>query len=89
MLVVSIGAYLAAVRTALYRRMRCSWQQLVSQIDTGSGRRAAFRNAGVLLKMIDYACQGDRPIDSALAETLRAEAHRIRLGAVWAPAPWA
>jgi hypothetical protein len=88
-LVVSIAAYLAVVRVALGRRIRCSWEQLVREIDPGSGERAAFRNAGVLLQMIDYACQAKEPMDAALAEALRAKAMGIRIGAVWVSAPWA
>jgi hypothetical protein len=88
-LVASIAAYLAAVRTALYRRIRCSWQRLVTRIDPGTGNYAAFRNAGVLLEMIDYAGQSDRPIDAGQAETLSVEARQVRLRALWEATPWA
>ncbi len=87
MLVLLIAGYLVIVRSALYRRIRCSWEELAKQVDPGSGSLAAFRNAGVLLQMIDYACHADRPIDSALAESLRREARAIRLGAIWVASP--
>jgi hypothetical protein len=86
--VVSVAAYLTAVRVTLDSRNHRTWEHLAAQLNPGSGRRAAFHNAGVLLEMVDYACHADNPIDVSLAEVLRAEAMRVRLGAVLAPTPW-
>jgi hypothetical protein len=41
------------------------------------------------MKMVDYACQAEQPIDAALAEALRTEAMRVRLAAILAPTDWA
>jgi len=88
-LMVAIAASLTTVRVNLDRRNHRSWEQLVVRLDPGQGRRAAFRNACILLEMIDYACLAEKPIDGSLAEALRAEAMRVRLAAVLRPAPWA
>jgi hypothetical protein len=88
-LVVAVAAYLTTVRVALDRRNHYSWEQLVAQHDPGAGKRAAFWNASVLMKMVDYACQAEQPIDAALAEALRTEAMRVRLAAILAPTDWA
>jgi len=85
--VASITAYLTGVYVALDRRNRASWQELAGRLAPGSGRRTAFHNAGVLLEMMDYARRADKPIDAALAESLRREAMRARLAAFLAPAP--
>ena len=87
-LVVSIAGYLTAVRIALDRRNCRQWELLTAQSQSGSGRRAAFRNAGVLLEMLDFASAAGKPIDASLAESLRAEAMRVRFAAVLAPHRW-
>jgi hypothetical protein len=49
------------------------------------GIRAMYRNAGVMLEMVDYAAQNSDPsgsIDRILLETLRSDAMQIRLGAL-------
>jgi hypothetical protein len=86
--VVSIAAYLTAERVMLDHCNHRTWDGLTGQVDPGTGRRAVFHNAGVLLEMIDYACQVERSIDSALADALRVEAMGVRLS-LWAPPPWA
>jgi hypothetical protein len=73
----------------LGRRNNCSWEELISQHHPGAGRRIAFWNAGVLLKMVDYACRAEKPIDAALAEALRTEAMRVRFAAILVPIDWA
>lgn len=93
-MVVLIAGFLVSVRTELYRRFRRSWEQLADQIEPaigghGNSRLVAFRNADILLQMIDYACQAEKPIDAALAEAMRREAYQVRLGTIWASAPWA
>ena len=88
-LVVSIAVYLAAIRVAFDRRNRRTWEQMIMRLDPGPGRLATFRNAGILLEMIDHACQADGKIDASLAEALRREAMRVRLAAVLGSAPLA
>ena len=49
------------------------------------GIRAMYRNAGVMLEMVDYAARNSDPsgsIDRILLETLRSDAMQIRLGAL-------
>jgi hypothetical protein len=84
-LMVSIAGYLTAVWIALDRRNHRTWEQLTVRIHSRPGRRAAFHNAGILLEMVDFACQSDKPIDASQARTLRTEAMRVRLAAVLAP----
>jgi hypothetical protein len=86
--VVSIAVYLAAMGVALDRRNRRTWESLAARLAPGSGRRVPFRNAGVLLEMVDYACRADNHFDASLAETLRSEAIRVRLGTVLSPTHW-
>jgi hypothetical protein len=86
--VVSIAGYLTAVRIALDRRNSRSWEMLAARSLPGPGRRAVFHNAGVLLEMVDFACQADKPIDASQAEALRTESMRVRFAAVLAPRRW-
>ncbi len=88
-LVVSIAAYLPAVRVMLDRRNHRTWEQLAVRLKAGSGEVTLFRNAGVMLEMADYARHSENPIDAVLAATLRGEALRVRLAVVWACVPWA
>jgi len=88
-LVVSVAVYLTTVRVALDRRNRRTWELVAARYRPGQGRNAAFRNAGVLLEMVDYACQAEAPLDAALAEKLRAEAMRARLAAILVRTHWA
>jgi hypothetical protein len=49
------------------------------------GIRAMYRNAGVMLEMVDYAARNTDPsgsIDRILLETLRSDAMQIRIGAL-------
>ena len=49
------------------------------------GIRAMYRNAGVMLEMVDYAARNDDSsgsIDRILLETLRSDAMQIRIGAL-------
>ena len=49
------------------------------------GMRAMYRNAGVMLEMVDYAARNSDPscaIDRILLETLRSDAMQIRIGAL-------
>jgi hypothetical protein len=49
------------------------------------GIRAKYRNAGVMLEMVDYAARNSNPsdsIDRILNETLRSDAMQIRIGAL-------
>jgi hypothetical protein len=49
------------------------------------GIRAMYRNAGVMLEMVDYAARNSDPsgsIDRILLETLRSDAMQIRIGAL-------
>ena len=89
MLVISIAVYLTAVWFGLDRRSRCSWDELAGRIGQGSGGRAALWNAGVLLQMIEYACEADKPFNPAQAEALRTESLQVRLRAIWVLTPWA
>ena len=88
MIVVSIATFLTAAWFQLDRRLHRNWDQLARRVETGTGRWVAYRNAGVLLEMIDFARRAERPIDAALAEALRVEAMRVRL-AIWMTSPWA
>jgi hypothetical protein len=85
---VSIAGYLTTVWILLDRRNHQTWEQLAVRIDPGTGRWAAFHNAGNLLDMVDFACQSDKPIDASLAKDLRTEGMRIRLKAVLAVNHW-
>ena len=87
-LLVSIAGYLTAVWIGLERRNHLTWEQLTARIDPGTGRWAAFHNAGVSLEMVDYASQAGRPIDASLAKNLRDEAMRMRFAAVLTPTRW-
>jgi hypothetical protein len=78
--VVSIAGYLTAVWIALDRRNHRTWEQVTARIQPGPGRWAAFHNAGVLLEMADFAFQAEKPIDSSLAQSVRSEAMRVRMG---------
>ena len=84
----AIAAYLVAAGVAIDRSNHRTWEMLSARLEVGSGRYVAFCNAGVLLEMIDYACNAEKPIDASLAEALRSEAMRMRLEAVLAPKRW-
>jgi hypothetical protein len=88
-LVVSMAAYLTTMRVALDRRNRRSWEQVVARHQPGASKRAVFHNAGVLLEMVDYSCNAQRPVDASLAEALRREAMRVRMETVLSPIHWA
>jgi hypothetical protein len=86
--VVLITAYLTGICVVLDRRNRRTWEQLVMRYQPGSDTRAEFRNAGVLVEMVDYACHGDERMAASLAESLRREAMEVRLGSVLGSLPW-
>jgi hypothetical protein len=46
------------------------------------GIRAMYRNAGVMLEMVDYAARNSDSIDRIMIETLRSDAMQIRIGAL-------
>jgi hypothetical protein len=85
---LGIAVYLTAVCVALDRRNGRTWEQLTVRYHPGPGLGAAFRNAGVLLEMVDYACRAEGKIDGSLAEALRREAMRVRWAASMGIAPW-
>jgi hypothetical protein len=46
------------------------------------GIRKMYRNAGVMLEMVDYAARNCDTVDRILLETLRSDAMQIRVGAL-------
>ena len=90
-----IAAYLAFSVATLHRRNQVSWESLSSRLDPAwslagsagvavlasdrSVRWSAFRNAGVLMQMADYADRNGTAIDPSVLSSLRADAIRMRI----------
>ena len=87
-----IAAYLAFSVAMLHRCNQLAWQSLSSRIDQawlapalascGSARWSAFRSAGVLMQMADYADRNGGAVDPSVLASLRADAIRIRVAAL-------
>ncbi|HEV2472629.1 MAG TPA: hypothetical protein VGS41_08200 [Chthonomonadales bacterium] len=89
------AAYLAFSAAALHRRNQLSWESLSSRLHPGwavdgsarvavvaserSARWSAFRNAGVLMQMLDIADRSGCVIDQSVLSSLRNDAIRMRM----------
>jgi len=60
-----------------------------SSIDGANGLWAMFKNAGLLLRLADYAAEHGENVDESLLEQLRADAFQIRLSVLTALAKYA
>jgi hypothetical protein len=90
------AAYLTASAVMLHRRNQLSWESLSSRLHPAwssggyaplvvnasdcSTRWSAFRDAGVLVQMADFADRNGSAIDPSLLASLRADAIRMRFG---------
>jgi hypothetical protein len=84
-----IALYLTAFCVTLDRRNQRTWEDMAASYQPEPGRYVAFRNAGTLLGMVDYACLAERHLDNSLAETIRREAMKNRIAALLGSAPLA
>lgn len=88
------AAYLAFSAVVLHRRNQLSWESLTSRLhpawSSGGyapvaaiasdrfGRWSAFREAGVLMHMADFADRNGSAIDPSVLASLRVDAIRLR-----------
>jgi hypothetical protein len=94
------AAYLAFSVAALHRRNQVSWESLSSRLHPASSisrsarvavlasdwstRWSAFRDAGVVMQMADYAERNGLAVDPSELASLRADAIRMRFGVLHA-----
>ncbi|HMG86928.1 MAG TPA: hypothetical protein VK574_14445 [Terracidiphilus sp.] len=88
------AAYLTFSAATLHRRNQLSWESLSSRLQPAwsvsssarvavlasdrSARWSAFRDAGVLMQMADYADRNGVAVDPSVLASLRADAIRMR-----------
>jgi predicted Ser/Thr protein kinase len=90
----AITLYLVHCRVELQRRNQRSWQQIVSRFSpalqsietarriSATAPRVAFRNAGVMMEIADYAERNSSGLDIAAIEGLRSHALSVRFSAL-------